>query len=79
MSELAKSGRTVILTIHQPRSDIFELFDLMTILSGLSVGLFVCLPACCIFVCESVCLFVCVSVSLHVCLPFVSVCRHILK
>ncbi|XP_063683451.1 ATP-binding cassette sub-family G member 8-like [Bolinopsis microptera] len=33
MSELAKSGRTVILTIHQPRSDIFELFDLMTILS----------------------------------------------
>jgi len=33
LSNLAKSGRTVILTIHQPRSDIFELFHLITILS----------------------------------------------
>ena len=27
LSELAASGRTVISTIHQPNSDIFEIFD----------------------------------------------------
>jgi ABC-type multidrug transport system ATPase subunit len=30
---LAQEGRTVIATIHQPRSDIFELFDLVILLS----------------------------------------------
>ena len=30
---LAKEGRTVVATIHQPRSDIFELFDLVILLS----------------------------------------------
>ncbi|KAG0348412.1 hypothetical protein BG004_005253 [Podila humilis] len=30
---LAKKGRTVILTVHQPRSDIYELFDDLLLLS----------------------------------------------
>lgn len=30
---LAKSGRTVILTIHQPRMEIFHMFDRLVLLS----------------------------------------------
>ncbi|KAF9973628.1 hypothetical protein BGZ73_003124 [Actinomortierella ambigua] len=33
IKELARRGRTVILTVHQPRSDIFELFDDLLLLS----------------------------------------------
>jgi len=33
LRDLARSGRTVIITIHQPRSDIFFLFDYITLLS----------------------------------------------
>ncbi|EME31098.1 ABC transporter, ATP-binding protein isoform 2 [Galdieria sulphuraria] len=31
--KLAQSGRTVITTIHQPRSDIFNMFDMLMLLS----------------------------------------------
>eukprot|EP00871_Galdieria_phlegrea_P002216 jgi/Galph1/2996/GphlegSOOS_G1665.1 len=31
--KLAKNGRTVITTIHQPRSDIFNMFDMLMLLS----------------------------------------------
>lgn len=38
ISKLAKSGRTVICTIHQPNSDIFNMFDqLMLIANGKTV------------------------------------------
>jgi ABC-type multidrug transport system ATPase subunit len=30
---LAEAGRTVICTIHQPRSNIFKLFDVLLLLS----------------------------------------------
>lgn len=30
---LAKSGRTVVLTIHQPRMEIFHMFDRLVLLS----------------------------------------------
>lgn len=30
---LAKSGRTVILTIHQPRMEIFHMFDKLILIS----------------------------------------------
>ncbi|KAK3093563.1 hypothetical protein FSP39_017341 [Pinctada imbricata] len=33
LSKLAKNNRTVLMSIHQPRSDIFDLFDLVMILS----------------------------------------------
>ncbi|KAF9184569.1 hypothetical protein BGZ51_003281 [Haplosporangium sp. Z 767] len=33
IKELAQKGRTVILTVHQPRSDIYELFDDLLLLS----------------------------------------------
>ena len=33
LSALAKSQRTVVCTIHQPRSDIFKLFDLILVMS----------------------------------------------
>ncbi|KAG0260464.1 hypothetical protein DFQ27_003521 [Actinomortierella ambigua] len=33
IEELARRGRTVILTVHQPRSDIYELFDDLVLLS----------------------------------------------
>ncbi|KAG0328204.1 hypothetical protein BGZ99_005870 [Dissophora globulifera] len=33
IKELARLGRTVILTVHQPRSDIYELFDDLLLLS----------------------------------------------
>lgn len=33
LKELANSGRTVISTIHQPNSDIFELFDRLMLLA----------------------------------------------
>ncbi|KAI7830244.1 P-loop containing nucleoside triphosphate hydrolase protein [Gamsiella multidivaricata] len=33
IKELAHRGRTVILTVHQPRSDIYELFDDLLLLS----------------------------------------------
>ncbi|XP_067681293.1 ATP-binding cassette sub-family G member 8-like [Haliotis asinina] len=33
LSNLAKNDRTVLLSIHQPRSDIFELFDMVLLLS----------------------------------------------
>ncbi|KAF9358116.1 hypothetical protein BGX34_009051 [Mortierella sp. NVP85] len=33
IKDLARKGRTVILTVHQPRSDIYELFDDLLLLS----------------------------------------------
>ena len=33
LKHLASTGRTIIITIHQPRSDIFFLFDRLTLLS----------------------------------------------
>ncbi|KAF9334534.1 hypothetical protein BG006_001999 [Podila minutissima] len=33
IKDLSKKGRTVILTVHQPRSDIYELFDDLLLLS----------------------------------------------
>ena len=33
LKDLAKSGRTVIQTIHQPNSDIFDLFDKLMLLA----------------------------------------------
>ncbi|KAG9326738.1 hypothetical protein KVV02_008628 [Mortierella alpina] len=33
IKELSRKGRTVILTVHQPRSDIYELFDDLLLLS----------------------------------------------
>lgn len=37
LSRLAKKGRTVLISIHQPRSDAFALFDKVTLLSSGSV------------------------------------------
>lgn len=34
MAELARSGVTVVLSIHQPRPDIFRLMDRVMLLSG---------------------------------------------
>ncbi|XP_060071936.1 ATP-binding cassette sub-family G member 8-like [Ylistrum balloti] len=34
LSKLARNNRTVLMSIHQPRSDIFELFDLMMIMTS---------------------------------------------
>nr|KAG5692502.1 hypothetical protein BaRGS_018707 [Batillaria attramentaria] len=34
LSDLAKNRRTILMSIHQPRSNIFELFDLVLLLSG---------------------------------------------
>ena len=34
LKDLARTGRTVVITIHQPRSDIFFLFDHITLLSS---------------------------------------------
>lgn len=33
LKDLAKSGRTIVQTIHQPNSDIFELFDKLMLLA----------------------------------------------
>ncbi len=33
MKELAKSGKTIICTIHQPSSEIFQLFDKICLLA----------------------------------------------
>jgi ABC-type multidrug transport system ATPase subunit len=33
VNKIAKAGRTVILTIHQPRSDIYQLFDQLLLLA----------------------------------------------
>ncbi|KAL5008568.1 hypothetical protein ScPMuIL_014149 [Solemya velum] len=33
LSKLAKNNRTIIMSIHQPRSDIFELFDMLLLLT----------------------------------------------
>ncbi|KAL4445846.1 hypothetical protein ABPG77_009045 [Micractinium sp. CCAP 211/92] len=33
LSQLAKSGRSVLATIHQPRSSVFQMFDLLLVLS----------------------------------------------
>ena len=38
LKHLASTGRTIITTIHQPRSDIFFLFDRLTLLSGGNVA-----------------------------------------
>jgi hypothetical protein len=34
LRNLARDGRTVISSIHQPSSEVFELFDNLTLLSG---------------------------------------------
>jgi hypothetical protein len=34
LRNLARDGRTVIASIHQPSSEVFELFDNLTLLSG---------------------------------------------
>ena len=34
LSELAKSGRTVVCSIHQPRSSIYQMLDTVLLLSG---------------------------------------------
>ena len=33
LKELAGQGRTIIQTIHQPNSDIFEIFDKLILLA----------------------------------------------
>jgi ABC-type multidrug transport system ATPase subunit len=34
LRNLARDGRTIIASIHQPSSEVFELFDTLTLLSG---------------------------------------------
>ncbi|MEQ2174466.1 ATP-binding cassette sub- G member 8, partial [Goodea atripinnis] len=34
LSRLAKGNRLILLSVHQPRSDIFQLFDLVVLLSS---------------------------------------------
>lgn len=34
LSRLARGNRLVLLSVHQPRSDIFQLFDLVVLLSS---------------------------------------------
>ena len=34
LRNLARDGRTIIASIHQPSSEVFELFDNLTLLSG---------------------------------------------
>ena len=38
LNRLADSNRTVILTIHQPRLEIFHLFDRLVLISDGKVG-----------------------------------------
>ena len=33
LRDLARSGRTIVSTIHQPNSDIFEMFDRLMLLA----------------------------------------------
>lgn len=37
LSDLARKGRTIVITIHQPRSDAFALFDRLCLLSSGSI------------------------------------------
>jgi hypothetical protein len=34
LRNLARDGRTIIASIHQPSSEVFELFDTLTLLTG---------------------------------------------
>ncbi|XP_015233669.1 ATP-binding cassette sub-family G member 8 [Cyprinodon tularosa] len=40
LSRLAKGNRLILLSVHQPRSDIFQLFDLVVLLSSGSAAYF---------------------------------------
>ena len=60
LNRLADSQRTVIMTIHQPRMEIFHMFTRLIMLCEGQVCV-------CLSVCVSVCLYVCLHVYRHVC------------
>lgn len=49
MKNLAKKGKTIICTIHQPSSEIFELFDKLCLMAEGRLAFIGCLKSALIF------------------------------
>ena len=67
LNRLADSQRTVIMTIHQPRMEIFHMFTRLIMLCEGQVCV-------CVSVCLYVCLYMCADTCVHV---YVYWCAHV--
>ena len=74
LNRLACSQRTVIMTIHQPRMEIFHMFTRLIMLCEGQVSVCVLLLLLCVCVCVCVCVSMCVL--LCVCLLSLSECGY---
>ncbi len=84
LNKLADSNRTVILTIHQPRLEIFHMFHKLVLLSDgqvcAYVHVYVCVSVCvCVlYRCMYVWVLVHVHIYVYVCvLVYVCVCAYV--
>ena len=81
LNRLADSQRTVIMTIHQPRMEIFHMFTRLIMLCEGQVCVCVCVSVClsaCLSVCLSVCLYVCLYMCADTCVHvYVYWCAHV--